>query len=73
VEPDGDRLVLTLQTRQSDTPFRVVAMLAPGQIVTLSVPRKFGEPAAELHFARHNEQVWVTRDGVAAQPKAHSD
>jgi hypothetical protein len=56
VERDGDRLVLTLQTRQSDTPFRVMATLAPGQIVTLSVPRKFGEPAVELHFARHNEQ-----------------
>jgi hypothetical protein len=62
VEPDGDRLVLTLQTPQSGTPFRVVATLAPGQTVTLSVPRKIGEPSIELHFIRRSsEQVWMNR------------
>jgi hypothetical protein len=31
VEPDGYRPVLTLQAPQSDTPFRVVATLAPNR------------------------------------------
>src|SRR5215831_8368782 len=53
VEPDGHRLVVTLQAPQTDTPFRFVATLAPGQAVTLSAARGVGEPAAEVHFIRH--------------------
>lgn len=73
VEPDSHHLVLTLQAPQSDTPFRIVATLAPGQAVTLSVPRNVGEPATELRFIRHNEQVWVNDADPAAHLKAHHD
>jgi hypothetical protein len=73
VEPDGYRLVLTLQAPQSDTPFRVMATLAPDQAVTLSVPRKVGEPAIELRFKRHNEQLRVKGSGAAAHLEAHRD
>jgi hypothetical protein len=67
VEPDGHRLVVTLQARESDSPFRFVATLAPGQAVTLSVARNAGEPAAEVRFVRHGEQLSVS--GGPAEPR----
>jgi hypothetical protein len=73
MEHDGYRLVLTLQAPQSDTPFRVVATLVPGQTLTLSVPRKAGEPAAALHFVRHDERVWVQGGEVVAHSEAHRE
>jgi hypothetical protein len=66
VEPDGHRLVVTLQARDGDSPFRFVATLAPGQAVTLSVARNLGEPATEVHFVRHGEQLSVS-SGAAAR------
>ena len=66
-EPEGHRLVVTLQGRESDTPFRFVATLAPGQAVTLSVARSVGEPAAEVRFIRHGEQLSV--NGGPAEPR----
>jgi hypothetical protein len=66
VEPDGHRLVVTLQAPGSDSPFRLVTTLAPGQAVTLSVARSVGEPAAEMHFVRHGEQLSV--NGVPTGP-----
>jgi hypothetical protein len=50
VESDGYRLVATPLARGTDTPFRFVATLAPGQAVTLSATRDIGEPATEVHF-----------------------
>jgi hypothetical protein len=75
VEPDGYRLVLTLRAPQSAAPFRVVATLAPAQTLTLSVPRKAGEPAAELHFVRHDERLFVEGEGgrAAVHDEAHSE
>ena len=66
-EPEGHRLVVTLQARESDTPFRFIATLAPGQAVTLSVARNVGEPAAEVRFIRHGEQLSV--NGGPAEPR----
>jgi len=59
VEPNGFRLVATLLARGTDTPFRFVATLAPGQRVTLSVARNIGEPTAEVHFIRRGEELLV--------------
>ena len=44
-EPNGHRLVVTLQAHETGTPFRFVATLTPGQAVTLSIARNVGEPA----------------------------
>jgi hypothetical protein len=66
VEPDGHHLVLTLQTSESETPFRVIATLAPGQDFTLSVPRGAGEPAVDVHFTRANEQIFVNGGSAIA-------
>ena len=73
VEPDGHRLVVTLQAPESDSPFRFVATLAPGQAVTLSVARSAGEPAAELHFVRHGEQLSVNSVPAGPHREARAD
>jgi hypothetical protein len=59
--PDGYRLVVTLMPSGADTPVRFVATLAPGQSVTLSTPRKLGEPAVEIHFQHQGESLFVDR------------
>ena len=73
VEPDGHRLVVTLQARESDSPFRFVATLAPGQAVTLSVARNAGEPAAEVRFVRHGDQLSVDGGTAGLQREAHAE
>jgi hypothetical protein len=73
VEPDGHRLVVTLQARESDSPFRFVATLAPGQAVTLSVARDVGEPAAEVRFVRQGEQLSVNGGTAGRQREARGD
>jgi hypothetical protein len=73
VEPDGHRLVVTLQAPQSDTPFRFVATLSPGQAVTLSAARSVGEPAAEVQFVRHGDQLLVSGGGAGPYREAHGD
>ncbi len=64
VEPDGYRLVATLLAQGTDTPFRFVATLAPGQAVTLSAARDIGKPATEVRFIRRGEKLLV--DGAGA-------
>lgn len=68
VEQGGHRLVVTLQAEETGTPVRFVATLAPGQDVTLSVPRKAGEAPVELHFVRQGEQIVM--NGPAAAMRA---
>lgn len=63
-EKDGHHLVVTLQAGETDTPMRFAATLAPGQRVTLSVPRQAGEAPLELHFVRQDEQIVM--NGAAA-------
>jgi hypothetical protein len=64
VEEDGHRLVVSLKAQDADTPLRFVTTLAPGQAVTLSVPRRVGEPPVDVHFVRHGEHIVV--DGATA-------
>jgi hypothetical protein len=59
VKPDGYRLVVTLSPSGAETPVRFVATLAPGQSVTLSTPRKLGEPALEVRFQHKGESLLV--------------
>jgi hypothetical protein len=66
-EADGAHVVLTLQAPESATPFRVVATLAQGQSVTLSVPRGAGEPPVNVRFTRRGGLVSMD-DGAAAAP-----
>jgi hypothetical protein len=61
---DGHHLVVTLQAGETSTPVRFAATLAPGQGVTLSVPRDAGEAPVELHFVRQDEQIIM--NGAAA-------
>jgi len=69
-EPDGHRLVITLQARGTDTPLRFVATLAPGQAVTLSVARDVGVPPTEVRFVRHGEQLSVSGGSAGPQREA---
>jgi hypothetical protein len=73
LEPEGHRLVLTLQAPESGAAFRVVATLAPGQAVTLSVPSSVGEPAVDVHFARDDAQISMNGNGAMAhlEPPTH--
>ena len=73
VEPDGHRLVVTLQAPESGTPFRVVATLAPEQAVTLSVPRGAGEPVVDVRFVRHGEKIEMSAAGVGPHLAAQGD
>ena len=59
VKPDGYRLVVTLTPSGAETPVRFVATLAPGQSMTLSTPRKLGEPALEVRFQHKGEGLLV--------------
>jgi hypothetical protein len=64
-ETDGHHLVVTLQAGETGTPLRFAATLAPGQDVTLAVPRRAGEQPVEVHFIRQGEQI-VINGGAAA-------
>jgi hypothetical protein len=55
----GSRLVATLGGDEGSAPVRVVATLAAGQSVTLSVPAGFGEPPVEVTFSRRGGRVFV--------------
>ena len=59
VMPDGYRLVVTMMPSGTQTPVRFIATLAPGQSVTLSTPRKLGEPAVEVRFRHQGESLFV--------------
>jgi hypothetical protein len=66
VKPNGYRLVVTLTPSGAQTPVRFVATLTPGQSVTVSTPRKLGEPAVEVHFKHQGESLFVGATGEAA-------
>jgi hypothetical protein len=72
-EEDGHRLVVSLQSPDTGKPVRFVTTLAPGQRVTLSVPRSAGEPAVDVHFVRHGERIDVSSAGTAHRYGALND
>jgi hypothetical protein len=67
MEQGDHRLVVTLLAAETGTPVRFVATLAPGQDVTLSVPRGAGETPLEVHFVRHGEEIVMNAPHVEAE------
>lgn len=62
VQPDGYEVVATLAA-EAATPFRVVATLAPGQKVTLSVPGPVGSAQKEIEISRVGDRLEFGRAG----------
>jgi non-ribosomal peptide synthetase component F len=66
VERDGFRVVATLAKKDEDAvPVRVVAVLAPGQSLTLSIPHEAGTPPEAVDFIRRADTVLVNRAPAA--------
>ncbi len=66
VERDGFRVVATLAKKDEDAvPVRVVAVLAPGQSLTLSTPHKAGIPPDAVDFIRRADTVLVNKAPAA--------
>lgn len=63
-DASGSRLVATLGGDEGSAPIRVVATLAAGQSVTLSVPAGIGEPSVEVTFSRRGGRVFVDDGGM---------
>lgn len=58
-DADSSCLVATLGSDEGSAPMRVVATLAAGQSVTLSVPAGVGEPSVGVTFSRRDGRVFV--------------
>jgi hypothetical protein len=58
------RRFVTMQPNKDGTSLRLVATLASGQWVKLSVPRALGEPPIEVRFMRQGDQLVVDRAGL---------
>lgn len=58
-EPEGYRVVSTLQVGDGRSIVRFVATLKPGQSIVLSIPRAVGQPPLEVRVARHGDVLVV--------------
>jgi hypothetical protein len=66
VERDGFRVVATLAKKDEDAvPVRVVAVLAPGQSLTLSTPREWDTPPDAVEIIRRADTVLVHNTAAA--------
>ena len=66
VERDGFRVVATLAKKDGEAvPVRVVAVLAPGQSLTLSTPREAGPPPDAVEIIRRADTVLVHEAAAA--------
>ncbi len=63
-DASGSRLVATLGGDEGSAPVRVVATLAAGQSVTLSVPAGIGEPSVEVTFSHRRDRVFIDDGGL---------
>ena len=59
--PDGFRVVATLAAGEQSVPVRFVAILLPGQTVTISVPGPAGTPAQEVFLTRRGDHLVISR------------
>jgi hypothetical protein len=67
VERDGFRVVATLAKKDEDAvPVRVVAVLAPGQSLTLSTPHEAGTPPDAVEIFRRVDTVLVHKVAAVA-------
>jgi hypothetical protein len=64
VERDGFRVVATFAQRETGTPVRFEAVLAPGQSVVLSTPRAAGVAPRGVQISRQNDRVLVHEAAV---------
>jgi hypothetical protein len=60
VKPDAFHLVATVAAGEAATPIRFSSTLAPGQVVTISVPGEVGTPGAQIEFKRLGDQILAT-------------
>jgi hypothetical protein len=66
LEWDGFRVVATLAKKDEDAvPVRVVAVLAPGQSLTLSTPPEAGAPDDAVEIVRRADTLLVHEAAVA--------
>jgi hypothetical protein len=66
VERDGFRVIATLAKKAEDAvPVRVVAILAPGQSLTLSTPHEAGAPDDAVEIVRQADTLLI-HERVAA-------
>src|SRR5688572_1659541 len=65
VEENGFRIFATLAQGEAGTPVRFVALLAPGQSVTLSSAGEEGSAPASVEFTRQQHQMFV-REAVTS-------
>jgi hypothetical protein len=62
VEQDGYHVVATFAQRDGNsTPVRVQAVLAPGQEVTFSTPRAYGEQPVSFSIRRQDQRVIIAK------------
>src|SRR5262249_591682 len=61
----ADRAVVTVAADETTSPIRFVALLAPNQKVTLSVPGATGGEGAMLEIVRQGDAVVVTPPHLA--------
>jgi predicted lysophospholipase L1 biosynthesis ABC-type transport system permease subunit len=59
--PQGLRIVTTAQGKNSADIIRFVTTLQDGQQALISVPRAFGQPAAELRVRRVGDHIELVR------------
>lgn len=60
VEHDGYRVVATLADGEGHQPVRFIGTLAPGQKLSISVPRAEGVLPVSAEIARAGDQVFIT-------------
>lgn len=65
VERDGFHVVTTLVQGETGTPVRVVNVLAPGQSVVFSTPRKVGVAPVEIEISRQADTLLVRKAAAA--------
>ena len=58
---DGYRVVATIAASEGGLPLRLVATLAEGQKIAISVPGKLGEPSETVEFTRFGGKLVVTK------------
>ncbi len=62
VEHDGYHVVATFAQRDGNsTPMRVQAVLAPGQELTFSTPRAYGEQPVSFSIRRQDQRVIIAK------------
>jgi hypothetical protein len=64
VERDGLRVIATFAEGEAGTPFRVEAVLAPGQSLFFSTPRAAGVAANSVELTRHGDTLLLQEEAV---------